>query len=161
MQPWTILEKDEPLAMLHEKFWDKNMAVEGQQWLKAQQASPATGSEFGLRDQEGEERMDAVDNEKMVADETAVVDETMDEATTIDPDDDIIPGCYMLDIDIDGLELPKLWIRAEYIRVFNSVNDYYDNPPSAHKAACAVVTGQPGIGELVAFSDCFENDTVA
>ena len=70
------------------------MADEEQQWLNAQQASPATGSEFGLRDQE-EGRMDAVVNEKMVVDETAVVDETMDEATTLDPDDDIISGCYM------------------------------------------------------------------
>ncbi|EDR05961.1 uncharacterized protein LACBIDRAFT_329135 [Laccaria bicolor S238N-H82] len=137
MQPWPILEKDEPFAMLHAKFWDKSMVVEEQRWLKAQQASPATGSEYGLRDQEGEERMDAVDNE------------TMDEATTMDPEDDIISGCYMLDIDIDELELTSLWIRAEYIRVFNLVNAYYDKPTSVRRAPCVVVTGQPGIGKSV------------
>ena len=110
------------------------MADEEQQWLNA--------------DQEGKERIHAVVNEKMVVDETAVVDETMEEATTMDPDDDIIPGCYMLDIGIEGL-IPKLWIRAEYIRVFNSLNAYYDEPSFIDKAPCAVVTGQPGIGELV------------
>jgi hypothetical protein len=138
MQSWPILDKDDPLALLHAKFWGKNMVDEEQQWLlNAQQASPATGSE------------------------TAVVDETMDEATTMDPDDDLISGCYMLDIGIDGLEISKLWIRAEYIRVFNSVNTYYDKPMLAPGAPCVVVTGQPGIGELVTSSDCFENDTFA
>ena len=153
MRPWPRLDGDVTLALLHAKFWGTNMAAEEQQWLNAQQTSPATGSEFGLRDQEGEKHVDAVDNE--------VVDETMDEATTMDPDDDIISGCYMLDIDIKGLRLSKLWIRAEYIRVFNFVNVYYDRPTVAGKAPCVVVTGQPGIGELVASSDCFENDTVA
>jgi len=159
MQLWPILDEDQPLSLLHAKFWGENMADEEQQWLIAQQASPATGSEYGLRDQEGEERMDAVVDE-MVVDETAVVDETMDKATTRDPDDDIIPGCYMLDIDIHGLKFSKLWIRAEYIRVFNSVKAYYDETTSESGAPCVVVTGQPGIGELV-ISDCFENDTFA
>jgi len=65
MQPWPIFNE-----VLHAKFWGKNMADEEQQWLNAQQASPTTGSEFGLRDQEGEEHVD--------------------EATTMDPDNDII-----------------------------------------------------------------------
>ena len=164
MRPWPrLLNRDGPLALLHAKFWGTSMAAEEQQWLNAQQASPATGSGLGLRDQEGEEHMDAVGNEKMqtaVVDET-VVDETMDEATTMDPDDDIISGCYMLDIDIKGLRLSKLWIRAEYIRVFNSINAFYDEPPLIPRAPCVVVTGQPGIGELVIFSDCFENNTFA
>ena len=157
MQPWTILHRSHPLALLHAKFWGKNMVDEEQQWLNAQQASPATGSEFGLRVQEEEERMDAVVNEKMVVDETAVVDETMDE---LDPDDDVISGCYMLDIGIDGL-FSKVWIRAEYIRIFNAINAYYDDPPLIDRAPCVVITGQPGIGELVTFWDCFENDTFA
>ena len=146
MQPWPILYGNHPLARLHAKFWGKNMADEEQQWLNA--------------DQEGKERIHAVVNEKMVVDETAVVDETMEEATTVDPDDDIIPGCYMLDIGIEGL-IPKLWIRAEYIRVFNSLNAYYDELSFIDKAPCAVVTGQPGIGELVTSLDCFKNDTFA
>ena len=90
MQPWPIFNE-----MLRAKVWGKNMADEEQQWLNAQQASPTMGSEFGLRDQEGEERID--------------------EATTMDPDDDIISGCDMLDIGIDGLKFSNLWIRAEYM----------------------------------------------
>ena len=160
MKPWPILDNDDALALLHAKFWGKNMADEEQQWLKAQQASRATGTEFELRDQEGGERIDVVVNGTMAVDEVAVVDETMDETTTIDPDDDIIPGCYMLDIGIDGL-MSKLWIRAEYIRVFNFVNAYYDEPSSILRAPCVVVTGHPGIGEFIASSDCFENDTFA
>ena len=160
MKPWPILDNDDPLALLHAKFWGKNLADEEQQWLNAQQACPDTGSDFGLRDQEKEERIDAVVNEKTVADEAAVVDETMDERTAMDPDDDIIPGCYMLDIGIDGL-MSKLWIRAEYIRAFNFVNAYYDKPSSILRAPCVVVTGHPGIGEFIASSDCFENDTFA
>jgi hypothetical protein len=91
------------------------MTDEEREWLNAQ---PAKGSEFGLEDQEGEERMYGVVDEKMGVDETTVPDETMDEAATTDPDDDIIPGCYMLDIGIDGIQFSKFWIRAEYIRVF-------------------------------------------
>jgi hypothetical protein len=35
----------------------------------------------------------------------------------MDPDDDIIPGCYIIDIGIEGLDLSKIWIRADYIRI--------------------------------------------
>ncbi|EDR06023.1 uncharacterized protein LACBIDRAFT_294751 [Laccaria bicolor S238N-H82] len=144
MEQWPTLDKEDPLALLHAKFWGKNMADEEQRWLDAQKANTA-GSKLGLRDQEGEKRIDAVVEEKMVVDETApVVDETMDRAATMDPDDDFIPGCYTLDIGIDGL-MSKLWIQAEYIRVFNFVSAYYDKPSSIPRAPCVVVTGQPGI----------------
>ena len=152
MKPWLIVDGDSTLALLHAKFWGKSMEDEEQEWLTAQ-AIPATGSEFGLGDREGEERMHGVVDEKMI------VDDTIDEATTTDPDDDIIPGCYMLDVGIDGIPLPKFWIRAEYIRIFNSLEIYYNAPMVQSRAPCAVVTGQPGIGELVASSNCFENNT--
>jgi hypothetical protein len=84
-----------------------------------------------------------------------VVDETMDEASTADSDDDIIPGCYVLDIDINEIEFPKIWIRAEYIRVFDSLYAYYNTTLSLPRAPAAVVTGQPGIGKPVASPDCF------
>ena len=158
LKPWPILGGGHTLALLHAKFWGKSMADEEQEWLNAQLAIPATESEFGLGDREGEERMHGVVEEKMGVDETVVVDDTMDEATTTDPDDDIIPGCYMVDIGIDGFQFLKFWIRAEYIRIFNSIDVYYNTPVDLPQAPCAVVTGQPGIGELVAFSDCFENN---
>jgi hypothetical protein len=149
MKPWPIVDGDQPLALLHAKFWGKSMADEEQEWLNAQLADPAMGSELGLGDQEVEERMYDVVDERMV------VDETVDDATTTHPDDDIIPGCYMLDIGIDGIQFSKIWIRAEYIRIFNSLNAYYNTPVFQPRAPAAVVTGQPGIGELAAPPDCF------
>jgi hypothetical protein len=118
------------------------MADEEQEWLNTL-AVPAMRSESGLGDQEGEERI------YEVVDKTVVVDETMDEATTADPDDDIIPGCYMLDIGIDGIPFSKIWIRAEYIRIFNALSAYYNTPFLQPQAPAVVITGQPGIGELV------------
>src|SRR5687767_10427486 len=43
------------------------------------------------------------------------VDDPMveDQDETIDADDDFIPGCYALDIDIQGLPLSRIWIRAD------------------------------------------------
>ena len=59
-------------------------------------------------------------------------------------DDDIISGCYVLDI---GIHIPvsRLWIRADYTRVFNFFKAFYDNPMA--KVPSGVLTGQPGIGE--------------
>ena len=64
-----------------------------------------------------------------------------------DKDDDVIPGCYMLDIGIEGFRISKMWIRAEYIRIFNYIEDFFKQPgiPSG-SSPCAVITGQPGIG---------------
>ena len=154
MKPWPIIDGDQPLALLHAKFWGKSMADEEQEWLNALPV-PAMGSESVLGDQEGEERMYEVVDERMVVDETAVVDETMDEAMTADPDDDLIPGCYVLDIDIDGIPCSKIWIRAEYIRIFNALSAYYNTPVFQPQAPAVVITGQPGIGKLVASLDRF------
>ena len=41
-----------------------------------------------------------------------------DEEVT-DADDDIISGCYVLNISIPHIPVSHLWIRADYIRVFN------------------------------------------
>jgi hypothetical protein len=42
----------------------------------------------------------------------------MDQDETTDIDDDIISGCYILDIGIPRMTVSRLWIRADYIRVF-------------------------------------------
>jgi hypothetical protein len=63
-------------------------------------------------------------------------------------DDETGPGCYILRLpDIAGAN--AIWIRQEYIRVYNFCEEYLkfcrtnllQEPPSV------VVTGQPGIGE--------------
>ena len=72
-------------------------------------------------------------------------------------DDDIIPGCYVLDLGIAGLPFAKIWIRAEYIRIFNYLQAYYDRPRMNNLAPAVVITGQPGIGEslLALWATCY------
>src|SRR5882672_2777541 len=47
--------------------------------------------------------------------------EPMDEHMRVDGevDDDFIPGCAILNIGIDGLPFQKIWIRADYIRIYD------------------------------------------
>ncbi|KAM6496569.1 hypothetical protein JOM56_007042 [Amanita muscaria] len=62
-------------------------------------------------------------------------------------DDDIDPSCYVLDIDIQGIE-DKIWVRAEYIRMFKFAEKFYaENKSNLALSPCLVITGQPGIGK--------------
>ncbi|KIM92389.1 hypothetical protein PILCRDRAFT_432 [Piloderma croceum F 1598] len=45
----------------------------------------------------------------------------MNHDETADMDDDILPGCYVLEIAVS-----RLWVRADYIRLFNFFQAYYD-----------------------------------
>lgn len=36
-----------------------------------------------------------------------------------DAENDIIAGCYVLDIAINGLECTRLWIRPDYMRIYD------------------------------------------
>lgn len=66
-----------------------------------------------------------------------------------DVDDNIIPGCYAFNIDVEGLELSKIWIRADYIRVYNSLDSLRDvTTASIFQRVGAILTGEPGIGEF-------------
>lgn len=67
-----------------------------------------------------------------------------------DSDDDVIEGCYFLEIDIEEFAYPWIWVRAEYIRIYDALEVYYKTPRSPFPnrlAKAAVITGQPGIGE--------------
>jgi hypothetical protein len=66
-----------------------------------------------------------------------------------DQNNDIIPGCYMLNIGIEGFAYPKIWVRAEYMRVFAHLQTFYDWPRAHNVAPSAVITGQPGIGRVL------------
>src|SRR5882762_10803917 len=52
------------------------------------------------------------------------IDQDVDEIT--DVDDDIISGCYVLDISIPRMPVSHLWICANYIRVFNFFQAFFD-----------------------------------
>ena len=64
-----------------------------------------------------------------------------------DKDDDIIPGCYFMDLGLEGFESRTFWVRAEYIRIFDYVEEHYNKKTyPLERAPAVVVTGQPGIG---------------
>lgn len=119
----NLLASELSLTRLHAKFWGKSMADEEREWRDTQPPIPAVGSELG------DERMDE------------------DGSEGAGLDDDIIPGCYFLEIDIEGLEYPMIWIRADYIRIYNALETHYRKPAYPHQAPAAVITGEPGIGE--------------
>jgi len=130
------VRSDRPLALLHAKFWGRSMVDEEQVWCNSQPLTLAIGNESRDKDQDGDEFMDKCS------------DRTVDEGQGTDlDDDDIIPGCYLLDIGIEGLNITKLWVRAEYIRVYDFIEYYHKNPSfPRERAPAVVVTGQPGIG---------------
>ena len=129
----NLLPKDHLLALFHAKFWGKSMVEEEQEWRNAQRPTPAIGGELGG---DGVERVDED------------VDERMDEGERTELDDDIPPGCYVLDIGIPGLGFPKIWIRADYKRIYDALEGFYNQTAQEPgRAPSAVVTGQPGIGE--------------
>lgn len=74
------------------------------------------------------------------------MDEVGSEGTDLD---DINPGCYFLEIGIDGLEYPWIWIRADYIRIYDALEIHYPRPTCPYRAPAAVITGGPGIGEAL------------
>jgi hypothetical protein len=78
-------------------------------------------------------------------------EEEDDEDNGEDNEDDIIDGCYVLDVNIPAMET-SIWVRAEYIRIFDHIAKLYDrvvNPDRKdQKSSCVILTGQPGIGEL-------------
>jgi hypothetical protein len=81
-------------------------------------------------------------------------DNPKDETLEVDKDDEdteneIGPDCYPLDFGIMGLARSRLWIRNDYIRIYNRCEGLY-NDVEHDKSGIApsiVITGQPGIGK--------------
>jgi len=129
------IRDNRPLALFHAKFWGKSMADEEEEWRNSRPPIGAIEGELGDKDGDGDERM----NEGS--------DETMHGGQGTEVEDDILPGCYLLDIGIRGLDFRKIWVRAEYQRVYNLVEAHYKKPGVPYgQAPAVVVTGQPGIG---------------
>lgn len=60
-----------------------------------------------------------------------------------DADDELIPGCYELDVDPNFASD----VRAEYIRAYNYIESRYDLCYRRRRAQAIVCTGHPRIGE--------------
>ncbi|KAF8627245.1 hypothetical protein AX15_004464 [Amanita polypyramis BW_CC] len=118
-------------TQLHAMFWGKSMADEEQKWRDAQPPMPVEGTELGNECQGGDDSMD--------------VDVSKEEGS----DDDIIAGCYSLEIGIKDFQFPRIWIRAEYVRIYDALEARYRMPVYPYMASAVVITGQPGIGKSV------------
>jgi hypothetical protein len=121
LTPWQKLDDDseDPFTLLHAKWWGKSMAIEEQEWRRYQSLDPG-----------GDDSMD----------------EDVDKGLETDVDDDVIPGCYLLDL---GDDFSEIWIRADYIRIYDFLEAHYKtNPAPSFRAPAAVITGQPGVGEF-------------
>jgi hypothetical protein len=154
---WEKLADDYPLAVFHRRFWGKSMKDEEEEWQKTQ---PQTESQSKDEDEDRYEgkAIDDDDNETMEVEEyegkgkdkaidedegEVEEDQLEDEAT--DEDEDDIPGCYPFSV---GFEDITVWIRADYIRVYEALEDYYEKAMKrSGRTPSAVITGQPGIGE--------------
>jgi hypothetical protein len=138
LDKWTPKRIDDrdALARLHAKFWGKSMA-------DVARDSPASTPNSTNEDK------DTIKDQGEVFDDCGHGKMAVDEDESADEDDDIGPGCYFLDIGIDGLEYSKIWIRADYLRIYAYLEGHYSkvlNFPQ-NRAPAAVITGQPGIGE--------------
>ncbi|KAF8516580.1 hypothetical protein BU17DRAFT_50754 [Hysterangium stoloniferum] len=78
----------------------------------------------------------------------------------MDVDDDgeaeILPDCYSLGIGIKGFTRQFIWVRAEYIRIFDACQREYEETitpmPGRYfsgESPSFVITGQPGIGKTL------------
>ncbi|KDR82617.1 hypothetical protein GALMADRAFT_56773 [Galerina marginata CBS 339.88] len=87
---------------------------------------------------------------EMGAEDFMVVDDSTDES---EPEDgDIGSRCYALDVERNYPG--TIWVRNEYIRVFEFAESFYSlavssRPDAPAPAPCLIVTGQPGIGKSV------------
>ncbi|KAK2462507.1 hypothetical protein APHAL10511_005477 [Amanita phalloides] len=107
------------------------MADEEKKWRDAQLPISVEGAGLGNERQGGDEPMD--------------VDVSEEEES----DGDIIEGCYSLEIDIMDFEFPRIWIRAEYIRIYDALEAHYRKSAYPYLPSAVVITGQPGIGKSV------------
>jgi hypothetical protein len=90
LEKWEKVDDDYPLAQLHSKFWGTSMQEEEDAWRAKERLTPTPSD----------------DNRKPNEKPGNGTDESEDD------DDDIIPGCYVLDINNDGIEFKSIWVRV-------------------------------------------------
>jgi hypothetical protein len=75
----------------------------------------------------------------------------VDDENPVGDSDDDSDDCYVLDIDIHGMEFERILIRKEYRRIYDYFAAYYNDIGKLRgsKAPGAVLTGNPGIGMFI------------
>src|SRR5258708_6020015 len=125
--PWFKLADSDKAAQLHRKFWRRSMVSEEAEWR---------GTQKSVGDDPGDVSDGEVDP----------MDVDMDE----EEEDEIGPECYILNIGIKGLPHSKIWIRTDYIRIYDYCSGHYESclsQPSRWVAPSIIITGQPGVGK--------------
>lgn len=132
LDPWRRLRKTELLARLHAKFWHRSMEAEAREWRETQLEDGLGPMDVDVDKQPGNNDIKVTERE----------------------DNEIDTDCYILQIDIPGLE--QLWIRKEFIQLYNCCDDYLKSDRQDRKPRSVVITGQPGIGEcFTSWSYCY------
>ena len=119
---WTLLLDSGLFAQLHAKFWGATMQEEETKWRETQPKDVPMDVD--------------VDNE--IAEE--------------DEEDETGPGCYILSLPWMRDTTKTIWIRQEYLRVYDFCKEYlkFCRTNKLQESPSVVVTGQPGIGECPA-----------
>ena len=149
--------EDSPLAQFHAKYWGVSMEEEVNKWQKSVQdmdmdidveGDNNNGDGDGREDGDEQKGGDEGEGEGEDEDEEKEGKDSEEDEVGID---DYIEGCYVLDINIVGIE-SSIWVRAEYIRILDRIVKLHNNLTSSNRiekmSYCVVITGQPGIGEF-------------
>lgn len=114
--PWYKFQNRYFLAKLHAKWWSKSILDEEEEWRRQKKSTVTSGHVFDSN----ADRMDVDDNE-------------------------FGRGCYVLDIGIERIPLQKIWVRADYVQIYDLCNEKYQE--AQDQAPCVVIPGQPGVGK--------------
>ena len=143
--------EDSPLAQFHAKYWGVSMEEEVNKWQKSVQGMDIdVDAEGDNNNGDGDGRKDG--NEQKSGEGGEDEDEEKEGEDSEEDEvgiDDYIEGCYVLDINIVGIE-SSIWVRAEYIRILDRIVKLHNNLTRSNRiekmSYCVIITGQPGIG---------------
>lgn len=76
-------------------------------------------------------------------------------AVEVDEDNDIGPDCFVLNLG-PNLKHSKLWVRKDYIRIYDYCSKRYNEGPNSivDRARSVVITGHPGVGVFLSSVPC-------
>ena len=66
---------------------------------------------------------------------------------------EVVEGCFVLDLGIKKFLTYKLWVRQDYIRIYDHCHRHYEGVRAEREQETGflppvtIITGQPGIGE--------------
>lgn len=116
------LYDDQALQRVHIKYWGKCVEDEVEKWWTTPESYIITGR--GL---------EATSNED---------EETDDDEVGLDP------NCCVLTIDTPLHMRRKIWVREEYVRMYDCFEARHQEFITRDHSTVTVLTGQPGIGEF-------------